>query len=400
MKTRTFPKRPLAALFKYAFSLCINMRWRCRQLTPSGTFVLLMLVATSLYLHAKPSAESPSDNDSVRVSNFTALNDKELSKILANTLKPELKEFIVRNKLAVFAQSASFDEVKTCFGSIGLTEAAPAGRHPRYPATTDFSITTITSEGFAAASSFCESIQLISAAIKLNARPLEELLKEIESTKALKKVTEKEPAEPGRVRVFATGIANTDALLDVIHKHDFGNAFDYREVELVVTSSAFQYNNGNFVCVAFVGISSPAPQGRTARWPGYIKGFVRQQAGGDASGCKQFVAEHAIDDLLKSPWTPQGLLKNFSATKEDGVALPDPVKVAKAKALIDRASKPVTVSATTRSTNHVSCTNNCSNGNCVRRFPDGRTERWQAPRKFNPFNGNWEWDTTTNACGL
>lgn len=39
------------------------------------------------------------------------------------------------------------------------------------------------------------------------------------------------------------------------------------------------------------------------------------------------------------------------------------------------------------------------NGSCIRTFEDGRKERWQAPRKYNPFTQNWEWDTQTNACG-
>lgn len=57
------------------------------------------------------------------------------------------------------------------------------------------------------------------------------------------------------------------------------------------------------------------------------------------------------------------------------------------------------VVSTTRSQNDVTCQNVCSNGNCVRTLPDGRKERWQAPRVYNSFTRNWEWDTSTNACG-
>lgn len=59
-----------------------------------------------------------------------------------------------------------------------------------------------------------------------------------------------------------------------------------------------------------------------------------------------------------------------------------------------------TVRSTTATNNTMSCTNQCRNGNCVRTFPDGRTERWQAPRVYDPFSQNWKWDTTTNACGI
>lgn len=47
--------------------------------------------------------------------------------------------------------------------------------------------------------------------------------------------------------------------------------------------------------------------------------------------------------------------------------------------------------------NSVSCSNQCVNGNCLRTFSDGRQERWQAPRKYNPLSGDWEWET--NSCG-
>lgn len=47
--------------------------------------------------------------------------------------------------------------------------------------------------------------------------------------------------------------------------------------------------------------------------------------------------------------------------------------------------------------NFTSCTNQCVNGNCLRTFPDGSQERWQAPRKYDPFSGDWKWDTS--GCG-
>lgn len=50
-----------------------------------------------------------------------------------------------------------------------------------------------------------------------------------------------------------------------------------------------------------------------------------------------------------------------------------------------------------RNTNTLTCTNRCVNGSCVRTFPDGRTERWEAPRVLDPFTNNWKWDTSS--CG-
>ena len=43
------------------------------------------------------------------------------------------------------------------------------------------------------------------------------------------------------------------------------------------------------------------------------------------------------------------------------------------------------------------CTNHCMNGSCVRTFPNGRTEHWQAPRVFDPLINDWKWETSS--CG-
>ena len=58
-----------------------------------------------------------------------------------------------------------------------------------------------------------------------------------------------------------------------------------------------------------------------------------------------------------------------------------------------------TVRSTSNSRNVITCHNECQNGSCVRTFPGGRKERWQAPRVFDSISQNWGWDTTTNACG-
>ena len=87
---------------------------------------------------------------------------------------------------------------------------------------------------------------------------------------------------------------------------------------------------------------------------------------------------------------------------------PEPKGIARLRALAERnaaaASAPppaprATV-ATTTSSNVLRCSNKCVNGSCVRTFDNGRKERWNAPRVFDPFTRNWEWDITTNACGM
>lgn len=79
-----------------------------------------------------------------------------------------------------------------------------------------------------------------------------------------------------------------------------------------------------------------------------------------------------------------------------------PRNIEKARQVLRAKDEPATAKvaqASNHQTNRTSCTNQCTNGSCVRTFPDGTTEQWQAPRKFDPLTQNWEWDINTNACG-
>ena len=42
---------------------------------------------------------------------------------------------------------------------------------------------------------------------------------------------------------------------------------------------------------------------------------------------------------------------------------------------------------------YIRCNTRCSNGDCYRTYSDGRKVRFQAERKYNPFNSQWEWDS-------
>lgn len=54
-------------------------------------------------------------------------------------------------------------------------------------------------------------------------------------------------------------------------------------------------------------------------------------------------------------------------------------------------------SVRTNAVQRLTCENQCVNGNCIRTFSDGRKERWQAPRVYDPFSRDWKWDTSS--CG-
>lgn len=80
-----------------------------------------------------------------------------------------------------------------------------------------------------------------------------------------------------------------------------------------------------------------------------------------------------------------------------------PAFAEKYKAALEKKDEPTPatqVVSTTKQVNRTSCNNQCTNGSCVRTFPDGTQENWQAPRKYDALSQNWGWDTSTNACGL
>lgn len=63
----------------------------------------------------------------------------------------------------------------------------------------------------------------------------------------------------------------------------------------------------------------------------------------------------------------------------------------------ERGGNNGSVRTRTESRNVLTCHNQCMNGDCVRTFPDGRKERWQAPRVYDPFTNDWKWETSS--CG-
>lgn len=87
-----------------------------------------------------------------------------------------------------------------------------------------------------------------------------------------------------------------------------------------------------------------------------------------------------------------------SATGENRGPKPAPASMQRVLAIAEK--NQTTPVATTTSRTVVHCTNQCMNGDCIRTFDNGRKERWQAPRVFDPFSQNWKYDTDTNACGV
>lgn len=368
-----------------------------------------VLLAASLACVVFPShAANP---DLIPVANHTSFSDEELGKYLAENLNQNLKDEIKKRNLAVFALNATFPGQRACFASVGLTELATANRSARMPQYMNQSFTRFAENDWDPKAT-CGS-DLVDAISAMNSKPLEKVLEEIERATSGGGIRSNGPLLKSTVHLLARGVEDKSELFTEIHEHKFSAAFDHRHVATQVYASGIQFDSGSYMCVAFAGVGARTSDGRNFRWPAVTTSYVRLQTGGTVEVCKGIVAKQAIHGLLEKPWTADGLLKSFELTREDGIPLPDAVKVSKIKATIDRVArvlaesearranqpKSVQVASTSRTSNRSYCENSCVNGMCIRSFPNGTKERWQAPRIYNPLISNWEWDITTNACG-
>ncbi|MFN3303576.1 MAG: hypothetical protein ACK44A_07635 [Roseateles sp.] len=158
---------------------------------------------------------------------------------------------------------------------------------------------------------------------------------------------------------------------------------------------------GNSYCFLMTGLTAKPPLGDTsARIPAMLSSRAKVN-----EDCANAVVEAGLEQLRDT--YEEDLDAFYKYNTEPGQTYPSAVEVRKTLAKYEAdqkrkaqaaAASPARQSANT-SRNVLRCTNDCVNGNCVRTFEDGRKERWQAPRRYNPLTSNWEWDITTNACG-
>ena len=339
-------------------------------------------------------------DEAIPIANFTSFTDKALSDYLTENLNPELKREIAQKKLAFFALGAVFDGKQACYATVGLSENASKGRNPRLPDSRYSSFARMSDETWAEGN--CVQERLKVSIDSLNTAKLEEVLKGIERTTALDGKRDKKRINTKKVSLVSIGLTDEyiDSLFDLMIENNFSEAFDYRAVQGFVFSEFVNFSKNDYMCVAFAGITGTQSNIRNPRWPGNTVTFVRLQTGGNTNACLGIVAKAALGNLLKKKWTDQGILKNYALGHEDGIPFPNAQKALAVQIKMDTLNNTRVITSNNNATNRLRCTNNCVNGSCLRKFSNGRTERWQAPRVMNPLTQNWEWDITTHACGL
>ena len=198
------------------------------------------------------------------------------------------------------------------------------------------------------------------------------------------------------LRHINTEARTVDAVLDAINDYSLGAAVDYRHVMTTLYNPIFKLD-GQLICLAYTGLSARA---RTAANPGCGHDDEqhlcwrphrrrRQLPAWRITQCNQKPLQSTVDQhrhLQGLREKPRGWY--CPAQRQGG-----------GKKTRERAGQGGCPRASVRTTQRdvVRCSNVCTNGNCVRTFENGRKERWQAPRVYDPFKNDWTWDT--DSCG-
>jgi len=357
------------------------MKHRCK--------LLFATILSALCLAGPASATKPAVVDQTALNGFQDYLDKHL---------PEpMKAAMVQRGLAAWGMTRGMRVQKNgyCLAVLGITVASPDQRMARSPLKTLTNLTRYDNVGENWDSADCraETLRDTVEALGKSTLPTAEDVNKMLATGG---VRQKEKADSGMVWLQSYNVSTgaEAATFRTIHGYDLGATADYRQVQAVLYAFSFNLQGEN-ICFAEFGLSARAPSGRQARIPAEHSGGM--YAGGDKATCERVAAEGAVQAHFDQPWNSKGVFKDFEKTREDGVALPDLGAVAKKRTAL--AAKAAAAEKQVRSTqrNVVRCSNVCTNGNCVRTFENGRKERWQAPRVYDPFKNDWTWDT--NSCG-
>lgn len=216
------------------------------------------------------------------------------------------------------------------------------------------------------------------------------------------------PAEPRTVHSYTSGLnpEAQSAVPDLVGER-FTQTFDYRKFAVYIALMPYKSEEGKIGCIVRTGLTARSQSGARYRLPPYLyTRFGEQQPGWGQ--CPKTMLQAAVSRMASDVLSEESY-GQFKTVAEPGVKYPTRSELLASQAAFDRQvakrqreseareRKVASVQSQTTSRNVLRCTNQCVNGSCVRTFEDGRKERWQAPRVFR--FGNWEWDTTTNACG-
>jgi hypothetical protein len=342
----------------------------------------------------------------VPLQNYTKFND--LGDYVAKRASNEIYALFQKDKgLAVFAVVYEYEYERStdryCVAQVGLTHAPEhEEHHPRMPATLFFAGASERTTEVKQEDSNCQAQAVLRAIDKLVAvsgSDLKDMAGKLARTLPNGGVRAKEAADTTMMNQTNLGMTEKGNQWVTNQFPDwFARAFDYRHVQSVRAFQNVGADNGQTICWAYLGLTARSPQNRTPKVPVARGTRAKLLQAGDRNSTESDAAcfgplfEALIEsEIQQSSKTINTLIEKWDVVAEVGLKPPTARGVANAVAHSDVAVRREATNQQLAQSN--TCSVNCVNGNCVRTWPNGRSERFQAPRKFNPFTSQWEWDS-------
>lgn len=325
--------------------------------------------------------------------------------IAARSTDDQYALFARNQDLAVFALVSTFGQDKPwCVAHVGLTHKPYAQGMPRMPSTRFFGGASDPAFGMEK----CKTTAITRALDRMLAKEPAQLQEDIITTKV--SGGQRPALKPDKTLTRSSYAGMTkqgDKYVNDLMPDWFSRAFDYRAVIVVKRYLTIDGDNGQLICLASIGLTARPPEGREPNEPlaesarsRVLNEDQRKQADTD-SVCFDPLFEH----LVKEQLTPgsdliQTFIRTWSKVAEPGLKAPSHKDVQTAVAWQAERDRQTALKRKRDEARHTrvaeanSCSVSCVNGDCVRRWPNGRSERFQAPRKFNPLKSQWEWDTS------
>lgn len=368
-------------------------------------FVKALIAALFIGISLSPQAQQtsePQQQPSVHVVSMTiAANLPNAQAIARQILSPDQVKNLQQAGMALALNIWRSKENADCFASVGPTSAPAKGYGPRNPTSLSWAMSEFIKgdEGMATCDrAFQAAVQGIAQTEALSLKQLQ-----------LATSTTRDPANPKfpatkrlpkRVSHVTGGNLNDNGkkfIADELGPRWY-EVLDHRKFAAHVFLMEGKTLEGKQYCLAEYGIVAKPPEGVSAKYPAIVGARWKvMQDNTSGETCTRLVLESALERLRNE--YPE-MLEGFQA--EAGMTYPSITDIKKQAVQFDANQdkpRPTPVASLTQTNNVMRCTNQCQNGSCIRSFADGRKERWQAPRVYDAFTQNWEWDTTTNACG-
>lgn len=347
----------------------------------------------------------PAARQALAVENFSTL--PWVGQYAADRAGPALAAaFQRRPGLAIYAANYEYSHARSrwCVAQVGLTQApSNAKLQPRFPAKLFLGAASGALSEPAEGDKSCQARAMKRA---LDALQADENALRDEALDQTRETGGKRATEPANAKLSHASYFMSQAGSNYIGEllpGWFGSALDYRQVSRLTVYQNLAADNGQVVCFAYLGLSPRSADGRMVKVPAAAMTRARLLERGQAELAQRDAEcfDPMFENLVKESVTPEGglimtLIETWARAGETDLPAPKPAQI---KAAIERWQKAqpkprAAVRENVNSSQTNSCQVNCVNGDCVRRWPNGKSERFQAPRKFNPFNSQWEWDTS------